>query len=1139
MNLMPKILAIDDNLDNLTTITAQLKSMMPECSVITAQSGPEGMERALAEQPDTILLDIYMPGMDGFETCRRLKADERTRPIPVIMITAVRTDGPSRIQGLEIGADAFLSKPIEPHELFSQIKVALRIKAAEDALRAERDSLEALVQRRTAELRESEAIVRNKLKAILEPDGDIGTLNLADIIDIQALQAMMEDFYRVSKIGNAILDVSGKVLVAVGWQEICTRFHRVHPETARNCLISDLTLAKGVPVGTFKAYRCKNNLWDVVTPIEVKGKHLGSIYVGQFLFADDTPDHELFRRQACQYGFDETEYLAALDRVPRVSRETVDAVMAFYAKLAGMISSLSYGTVKLSRDLAERERIEAALRRSEEKYRTLTENMKDVVWTLDTETMYFTYVSPSVEHLRGYTPEEILSQPFDAALTADAVDDLKTLMRQRAADCRANRMGKGVYFTNEVEQPCKDGSRVWTEVINRYVLNEKTGHVELHGVTRDITERKRAEAKLAESEEKYRVLFNAFPLGITVSDSSGNILESNARAADLLGVPKNEHETRRIDGDQWHIIRPDGKPMLAEEYAAMRALKENRLVEQVEMGIIRSDDRIVWLNVTAAPLSLDNYGVIITYSDDTERKRAEEALKDRESLLNKVFDVLPIGLWFADENGRLIRGNPAGVKIWGAEPTVPIEEYGVFKARRLPSREEIAPDDWALAHTIRKGVTIEAELLEIDAFDGHKKIILNYTAPVLDDQGKIQGAIVVNHDITEREHLHATLRHALKMESVGRLAGGVAHDFNNMLGVILGYTDMALDQVHPAEPLFGALQEIRKAAERSADLTRQLLTFARKQTIAPKVIDLNEIVDGMLKMLRRLIGEDIDLVWKPGRCLWPVKVDPSQIDQLLANLCVNARDAIAGVGRVTIETDVAAFDEAYCAAHAGFVPGEYVLLAVSDNGCGIDQETLDHLFEPFFTTKGVGQGTGLGLATVHGIVQQNNGLITVDSEPGQGATFKVYLPRHAPGTAPLPETAPGRSAEHGNETILLVEDEPAILKMTAKLLERMGYTVIGAKNPGEAIRQAEAHAGVIHLLVTDVVMPEMNGRDLAEHLLSLRPNLKRLFMSGYTADVIAHQGVLDAGVQFIQKPFSRTDLAAKLRQALEEDQGNQ
>ncbi len=657
----------------------------------------------------------------------------------------------------------------------------------------------------------------------------------------------------------------------------------------------------------------------------------------------------------------------------------------------------------------------------------------------------------------------------------------------------------------------------------------------LHATARligSIIETRQAETALRESEEKYRVLFNTFPLGITITDPSGNIVESNPRAAELLGIAKNEHEARRIDGEQWQIIRPDGTPMPVEEYASVRALRENRLVKNIEMGIVKPDAAVTWLNVSAAPLLLENYGLVITYNDITDRKEAEEALKNREYLLNKVFDVLPIGLWFADANGKLIRGNRAGVKIWGAEPTVPIEEYGVFKARRLPSGKEIAPDDWALARTIREGVTIVDEMLEIDSFDGKRKIIRNYTAPVLDDLGKIQGAIVVNQDITEREQLHAQLQQAQKMESIGRLAGGVAHDFNNMLSVILGHTELAIEKLDPADPLFAGLQAVQQAAERSAALTRQLLTFARKQTVAPKVIDLNEIVEGMLKMLRRLIGEDIDLLWRPGQSIRPVKVDPAQIDQLLANLCVNARDAIAGVGKITIETALATFDEAYCAAHLGFLPGEYTLLAVSDNGCGMDQETLNHIFEPFFTTKEQGKGTGLGLASVFGMVKQNRGFINVYSELGAGTTFRIYLPRYTEKSATVAGMVPDSPTEPGHETILLVEDEPAILQITTMMLTRLGYTVLAAATPGEAIRLAHENNGLIDLLITDVVMPEMNGRELAGNLLTHYPHLKRLFMSGYTANVIAHHGVLDGGVHFMQKPFSLHELSSKVREAL-------
>jgi PAS domain S-box-containing protein len=415
----------------------------------------------------------------------------------------------------------------------------------------------------------------------------------------------------------------------------------------------------------------------------------------------------------------------------------------------------------------------------------------------------------------------------------------------------------------------------------------------------------------------------------------------------------------------------------------------------------------------------------------------------------------------------------------------------------------------------------------------------------------VKHVLSITRDISDRKRAEAErvklqdqLLQSQKMESVGRLAGGVAHDFNNMLGVILGHMEMALETVPPGEPLHADLRQIEKAARRSADLTRQLLAFARKQTIIPKVLDLNETVEEALKMLRRLIGEDIQLAWIPGSNLWPVRMDPSQIDQILANLCVNARDAITGVGKIAIETANIACDKADCADHPDALPGDYVCLSVSDDGCGMDKETQGKLFEPFFTTKEFGKGTGLGLATLYGIVKQNNGFVHVLSEPDQGSTFRICLPRYnGPAAKARPEaTATGttKAAEtdrlRGEATILVVEDEPDLLDLVQLMLERQGYEVLAAVTPGEALRLAEAHTGTIHLLITDVVMPEMNGRELADKILALHPQIKCLFTSGYTADVIAHHGVLDTGAAFIQKPFFRNALAAKVRAVLGGDQ---
>ncbi len=512
-----------------------------------------------------------------------------------------------------------------------------------------------------------------------------------------------------------------------------------------------------------------------------------------------------------------------------------------------------------------------------------------------------------------------------------------------------------------------------------------------------------------------------------------------------------------------------------------------------------------------------------------ERRLAEDALLKSEERFRQIAESTEEWIWEVSNDGLYTYSNYLVEKILGYKAEEVVGKMHFFDFFPSDKREQMKQD--AFAAIVSKSILVKYVNENVHK-DGRVIIIETSGAPILNSSGDLLGYRGVDIDITEYRKLEAELLQAQKMESVGQLAGGVAHDFNNMLGVILGNSEMALMNMESSHPLFDKLMEIHKAAERSADLTRQLLAFARKQTVQPKVLNLNENLSGMLKMLQRLIGENIQLSMKSSANLWQLKMDPTQLDQIIANLCINARDSISDSGLLTIETSNIVCNESDCSDHAGFVPGEYVLLSISDNGCGMDKSTRERIFEPFFTTKEVGQGTGLGLATVYGIIKQNNGFINVYSEPGHGTTFRIYLPRYAAEDGQPTDAIEEEIPVCRGETVLLVEDEPTLLILSKLILEELGYAVLTAATPDEAIRTAQVHSGPIQLLMTDVIMPEMNGRKLAEKIRPSRPEMKCLFMSGYTADVIAQHGVLEEGIQFIQKPFSIKALAMKVRETL-------
>ena len=636
-----------------------------------------------------------------------------------------------------------------------------------------------------------------------------------------------------------------------------------------------------------------------------------------------------------------------------------------------------------------------------------------------------------------------------------------------------------------------------------------------------IVETTQAMEALQESENQISSIFRSAPVGIG-SVINRVLNKVNDRLCEMTGY----YETELI-GNSSRMLYPsdeDFEFVGREKYAQIA----DHGTGMVETRWQKKDGPIIDVLLSSTPVDLQDHsrGVTFTALEITERKQAEKELKLAHERILSILDSIDSTVYVADmDTCEILFMNKRMITDFGGDKTGDIC-YRAFRKNPEPC-EGCTNDQLIDKHGNPAGVRIWHDKNPVTG-----RYYINYDRAIEWTDGRLVRMQIAT-DITDLKKMETQLLQAQKMESVGRLAGGIAHDFNNMLGVILGHTELALLQADENHDLYSDLKEIQTAAKRSADITKQLLAFARKQTISPRQLDLNTTVERMLNMLHRLIGENIDLVWQPAAHLWSVKLDPSQIDQILANLCINARDAISGVGKLTLETGNKSFDEVYCSEHHGFIPGDFVLLAVSDNGCGMDEDILENLFEPFFTTKETGKGTGLGLATVYGIVKQNNGFINVYSEPGQGSSFKIYLPRLITDKDTDKAVPQKKAAAGGTETILLVEDEPSILKMTRMMLERKGYTVLSAAIPSEAVEKANNHSGSIDLLMTDVVMPEMNGRALAEKITDLFPDIRRLFMSGYTANVIAHQGILDDGVAFIQKPFSMTDLTVKVRKVLD------
>lgn len=780
---------------------------------------------------------------------------------------------------------------------------------------------------------------------------------------------------------------------------------------------------------------------------------------------------------------------------------------------------------ELEKTIKKQEQTIAALRASEENYhkisnmmRLMCDNAPDMIWAKDMQKRYI------------FANKAICRDLLNAEDTEEPVGKTDLFFAQRERDRHSENPQWHTFgelcqdsdkITMDAGKPCQfdefgnvQGKFLFLDVHKAPFLNDKGEMIGTVGCGRDVTEQKRAEDGVRKSEENLRLLLDLAPDAFFHSDSLGNFILTNKAANTLTGYSREE------------LLSMNMQALFSDEEKERNPLCHDRDDTSdttiTERNVTRKDGSIVTVETISQRMPDGSYECFMR--DISERRLAEAEKARMMTAVEQTGEAIII----TDPSGIIEYVNPAFEKVTGFQRKEIIGQ----NARILKSGKHDTAYYEQLWKTLQNGATWRGRMTNRRK-DGSLYTEDVVISPVFDSSGNTIHYIAVKRDVTKQLQTSAMLAQAQKMESIGRLAGGIAHDYNNMLSVILGHAEMALLKLDTSNPLYEELIEIRKAAKRSADITGQLLAFARKQTVAPKVLDLNHTLDGMLNMLHRLIGENIDLVWLPDKNIASVKIDPHQLNQILANLCVNARDAIADTGKITIVTGNAVLDKTYCANHPGFVPGEYVLLTVHDSGCGMNMDIQEKVFEPFFTTKEPGKGTGLGLATVYGIVKQNHGFINVESTPGAGTSIHVFFPPHN-GKIHDAEPAPVAAVPCAKgETVLIVEDEIAILNLSKKMLEILGYRVLDAINPNQALSLAEKQDNTIDLLMTDVVMPEMNGKDLADQLQKRHPELKVLFMSGYTANVIARHGVLDAGVHFIQKPFSMEELAEKMRQILE------
>ena len=773
-------------------------------------------------------------------------------------------------------------------------------------------------------------------------------------------------------------------------------------------------------------------------------------------------------------------------------------------------------------DITERKRTEDALREGEKRYRALFEGSRDAIYVTAREGEIVD-ANPSMVDLFGYCREEIIG--LNARRMYVDPEDRRKFQQQIERE--------GFVRDYEIKLRKKDGIQMeclLTATVRRADAGTIVGY---QGIIRDVTELKQIVNELQTEKQRFQTLSENAPFGMVMIDKDGTFRYMNPKFRELFGYDLNDV--------------PDGRTWFRKAYPdpTYRHNVISTWVNDLDSSN-RGEKRPRTFTVTCkdgtekiinfTPVQLETGENLMACEDITERKRAEEALRESEEKYRSILENIQDGYIEVDLAGNFTFVNGVVCRRLGYS-----REELIGMNNRQYTDETTAKKAYQLYNRVyRTGEPVRNFEEEVIRKDGTRWIYELSVSLIRNPEGKPIGFRGISRDITERKRaekemaaLQEQLRESQKMEAIGRLAGGIAHDFNNLLTVIKGYSQLALMELKEGDSLRGNIEEIQKGSQRAADLTRQLLAFSRRQVMEMKVLDLNTLLRDLDKMLRRIIGEDIELTTLLANDLGRVKIDPGQIEQVIMNLAVNAKDAMPFGGKLTIETANAVLDESYARNHADVKPGRYVMFSVSDTGVGMTPEVRERLFEPFFTTKQKGRGTGLGLSTVYGIVKQSGGNIWVYSEPGHGTTFKIYLSRVDEPLEQLREKTTRGELLRGSETVLVVEDEEKVRKLTVGILGKQGYSVLDASQGDDALAISEKHKGPIHLILVDVVMPGISGTELTKRLAFLRPETKILYMSGYTDNAIVHHGVLEKGVNYIQKPFTIDELTRKVREALD------